>query len=120
MSKIFSIITRTGRAAAFCLGLAAKPASLKAGVQNAVKATTSMVGTLAGPILKLDNNGAGPALGLEVQDSAAPLMVNEGAGTAAGLSADELDGKNAEAFMPAKIYKVDRDVISTATATAGS
>jgi hypothetical protein len=54
---------------------------------------TTLVGTLTDPILKLDNNGTGPALQLDVGSGNAPLVVNTDAGTATGLSADKLDGK---------------------------
>ena len=47
---------------------AAKAGSLKAGASEpAVEATTSAAGTLAGPVLDLDNDGARPALDLQVE-----------------------------------------------------
>lgn len=49
---------------------------LKKGVVNTVKYMTTLVGSLTDPILKLDNNGAGPALQLEAGADNAPLVVN--------------------------------------------
>jgi hypothetical protein len=70
---------------------------------NVTTTLTKLTGTLAGTVLKLDNNGTGPALSLEAGTNRAPLMVNAAAGTATGLSADELDGKNSTDF--ARAYK---------------
>jgi hypothetical protein len=108
---IRSIVSRVmwvGRATIFMVGLAvvlsltlaivaqaadARVPSLKKGVVNTVKSMSTLVGSLTTPILKLDNNGAGTALQLEVQPGNAPLVANADAGTATNLSADKLDGK---------------------------
>ncbi len=71
--------------------------AIKKGVVNTVSSMTTLVGSIANPILKLDNNGTGTALQLEVGARKAPLTVNQDsgapeAGTATGLSADKLDG----------------------------
>jgi hypothetical protein len=67
---------------------------------NPVKALSTLTGTLAGSVLKVDNNGAGPALSLEVSGAKAPpLTVNSTAGTATNLSADKLDGKDSTDFL---------------------
>jgi hypothetical protein len=84
----------------------ARVPALKKGVANTVKSMTTLVGTLTFPILKLDNDGDGTALSLEVGADNPPLVVNTApgapqAGTATGLSADELDGKDASAFADA-------------------
>ena len=104
VKSVCSKVMWVGRAAVFAVGLAvvglalaviagtaeaAKAPSLKLGVQNAVRATTSMVGTLAGPILRLDNTGEGPALELQVEPGNAPMTVNPEAGTATGLRAED-------------------------------
>jgi hypothetical protein len=61
---------------------------------NPGKALTQLVGTLASPLLKIDNNGTGPALQLEARANQPPLVVNADSGTATNLSADKLDGKD--------------------------
>jgi hypothetical protein len=61
---------------------------------NPVSALSTLTGTLTGSVLKVDNNGAGPALSLEVGSGKAPLTVNSSAGKATNLNADKLDGLN--------------------------
>jgi len=61
-------------------------------------ALTKLTGNLTGAVLKLDNNGSGSALSLEAGTNIPPMVVNAAAGTATGLSADELDGKNSSEF----------------------
>lgn len=61
---------------------------------NLGKALTQLVGTLSSPLLKIDNNGTGPALQLEAGVNQLPLVVNGDSETATNLSADKLDGKN--------------------------
>ncbi len=68
------------------------------GHNNPVGRLSALTGTLTGALLKLDNNGTGPALQLEVAQHSAPLKVNDLAGTASGLSADELDGRDSSEF----------------------
>jgi hypothetical protein len=69
------------------------------GVENNVSNVTSIVGTLAdAPILRLDNNGTGPALDLQVESGNAPMTVNPGAGKVTNLDADKLDGKDSTAY----------------------
>ncbi len=106
-----------GRATTFCVGLAvvlavafgvgttalaAVPGDpFKLGRVNAVDRITSLVGANPRAMLKVDNNGGGPALALESEAGKAPLAVNAGAGKAANLDADKLDGLDASAFLPA-------------------
>lgn len=117
MRKTVSKAMRVGRTAVFLVGLAVilaavfgvaseavaakKVPSLKRGVVNAVTSVTTLAGTLADPILRLDNNGEGPALDLQVEPDGAPLTANPEAGTATGLSADELDGEDSTDFVSA-------------------
>jgi len=83
----------------------AAPASsvaLLKNVENTVTNVTSMTGTLANPILRLDNNSAGTgatALDLQVENGKAPMTVNSNAGTATNLSADKVDGKHADQLL---------------------
>jgi hypothetical protein len=86
------------------LAAAAPTASvaLLKGVENTVSNVTSIVGTLADdPILRLDNNGTGPALDLQVASGNAPMTVNADAGKATNLDADKLDGKDSTDFAAA-------------------
>ncbi len=69
------------------------------GHNNPVTAVSTLAGNLAGAVLKVDNNGTGPALSLEVGSGKAPLAVNAAAGTATGLSADELGGRDSVTYQ---------------------
>lgn len=117
MRTIFFGVIWVGRATVFLVGLAvvlsltlalvadaaeARVPSLKKGVVNTVKAVTSMVGSVAGPVLRLDNNStdaSATGLDIQVEPEKAPLTVNDTAGTAKGLSADELDGQDGSSFL---------------------
>lgn len=66
---------------------------------NPVTALSKLTGTLAGAVLKVDNNGAGPALSLEAESGKAPLTVNSTAGKATNLNADKIDGLDSSAFV---------------------
>jgi len=70
--------------------LAAVPGDpFKLGQLNTVNRITQLVGTTTGAMLRVDNNGAGPALNLQVEPGKAPLTVSPGAGTAMGLRAED-------------------------------
>lgn len=88
-------------------------------MENAVEAVTSMAGSLAEPILRLDNNGTGPALDLQVESGKAPLTVSSTAGTATNLSADKLDGKDSSGFWSGKRYFVTNSKQGPAGGTVG-
>ncbi|MBA2714146.1 MAG: hypothetical protein H0U55_11430, partial [Rubrobacteraceae bacterium] len=104
-----------GRAMVFLVGLAVilgiifgvlskatahsgSPGMFRLNHNNPVSALSTLTGTLAGSVLKVDNNGTGPALNLEVGSGQAPLKVNSNAGKATNLDADKLDGKDSTAF----------------------
>lgn len=73
---------------------------------------SKLVGSVAGPSLKVDNNSAeasATALDLQVQPGKAPMKVNSDR-RVANLNADKLDGQDASAFMPAKTYRADRPI----------
>ena len=65
---------------------------------NVATALTKLTGTLTAPVLKVDNNGNGPALSLEVgnqsvpANNVAPMKVNSNK-VVTNLNADKLDGK---------------------------
>jgi hypothetical protein len=70
-------------------------ARLDLGKTNTVNALTTLVGSVAGPSLKIDNNstnGSATALSLRVEAGKAPMKVNSGA-RVANLNADEVDGE---------------------------
>jgi hypothetical protein len=91
------------------LGLAAVGDPLRLGKgNNAGGRVTSVVASLAGPVLKLTNQGSGPALDLRVQGDAPPLMVNSST-KVTSLNADELDGKDAGNFISEGINTYQQD-----------
>ena len=65
-------------------------ASILKGVTNTATTVTTLI-----------NSGTGAALNLVVQSGEPPLTVNPGAGTATGLSADTVDGKDSTDFVSA-------------------
>lgn len=74
------------------VALAAVPGDpFKLGRINAVNAMTQLVGTTDFVMLKVDNNGTGSALGLEVEPGEPPMRVNS-AKKVPNLNADKLDG----------------------------
>ncbi len=86
--------------------LAAVPGNpFKLGKVNAVDAASTLVGSVNGAMLGIQNQSPGsrgasaPALSLKVAPNNPPLTANPEAGTATGLSADELDGKDSAAFL---------------------
>ena len=80
--------------------LAAVPGDpFKLGRTNTVDAASRLVGAVAGPMLKVANDGTGPALALEARTGKAPLTVNAAAGKATNLDADRLDGKDSAEFL---------------------
>ena len=69
------------------------------GVGNGIDQITKLAGTVATAMLRITNNGSGPALELRVQPGSAPLTVNS-ATRVANLNADLVDGLDATAFLP--------------------
>lgn len=85
------------------MALAAVPGDpFKLGQYNRVDGLTVLASTLAGPVLRVDNDGSGPALDLRVGDprtdpfkkTVAPMKVDSPARVDL-LNADRLDGKSA-------------------------
>jgi hypothetical protein len=61
-----------------------------------------------GPVLKVENTGGGFAtrgIDITVPAGQSPINVSEGAGRAANLNADELDGKDFTALFSGKTYQ---------------
>jgi hypothetical protein len=82
-------------------GLAAVPGDpLNLGKGNKINKLTSLAGRATGAMLRIDNNGTGPALDLQVEPGKAPLTVNSET-RVDGLNADKLDGVSSEGFLAA-------------------
>jgi hypothetical protein len=70
---------------------------------NVTSALTKLTGNVDGSAMQVVNNNADAndsALSLSVQSGEAPMRVNAAAGTATGLSADELDGLDSSELEP--------------------
>jgi hypothetical protein len=134
IEAFFRKVMWVGRATTFCVGLAvvlavalgvgttalaAVPGDpFKLGKPNAVDRITTLVGSATGPLLRVDNDGAGAALDLRVGDGGvqpdakmAPPMTVDSQAKVANLNADELDGKGAEAFLPADAKAKDAETL---------
>ena len=78
------------------------------GKVNTVNAISSLVGNVAGPSLKIDNNSTGSgatALRLEVEPGKPPMSVNSTT-EVQGLNVDSLDSRNSSEFLQ---ESTDRD-----------
>jgi hypothetical protein len=96
--------------------LAAVPGDpFRLGRINTVDTASSLVGSVNGAMLTIENNSPGakaapaPALSLDAQSGNPPLIANPEAGTATNLSADELDGLDQGAFLRANGKATDAD-----------
>ncbi len=110
-SALFGLVLLLGVALGLgTAALAAVPGDpLKLGQVNTINALTSLTGRSGTALLKLDNNGAGPALAVQVEPGKPPLTVNAGAAKATNLNADKLDGLDAGGFAPRLWAKVRFD-----------
>lgn len=113
-----------GRATVFCVGLAVVLALVigtasvalaavpgdpfKLGQVNSINRLSTLVGNSAGPILRVQNKGTGPAADLRVQAGKPPMTVNS-TGRVPRLNADMVDGKHASVFLPKNGKAVDSD-----------
>ncbi|HEX5699468.1 MAG TPA: hypothetical protein VFX77_02380, partial [Rubrobacter sp.] len=91
---------------AVMVGLVAGAASLAVAQKSPSGGTTSSpllkgVENVAATTTTLINSGRGAAMSMHVQPGNAPLTVNDDAGTATNLSADQVDGKDSTAFVSA-------------------
>lgn len=86
--------------------LAAVPGDpFKLGRLNGIDAMSTLVGSADGALLRINNNGSGPALDLRVAEGGAPMNVNSTT-RVNGLNADQVDGKDSTAFVPTRTYMV--------------
>ena len=120
-SRVRTGAIKFGRATVFAVGLAvilsvllgfvttalaAVPGDpFRLGKVNSIDRLSTLAGTTANAMLRVDNNGTGPALSLEAGAGRPPVVVNAAAGTATNLDADKLDGQDSSAFLPAEIYE---------------
>jgi hypothetical protein len=94
-------------------------ASLNLGKVNKVNAISTLVGSVAGSSLKIDNNSTGTgatALRLEVEPGKPPMSVNSTT-EVQGLNVDSLDGMNSGAFLQESTDRDDFFSGKTYTAT---
>lgn len=77
----------------------------KLGRLNGIDVISTLVGSADGALLRVNNNGSGPALDLRVEPGEAPMNVNS-ATRVDDLNADRLDGKDSTAFVPTDTYVV--------------
>jgi hypothetical protein len=140
----FSKAMRVGRAGALLVGLVVMlavvlgagttalagtgvGATFNLGKANSVNALSSLVGSTTGSMLKVDNNGSGAALDLQVgpsatppeQKAAAPMKVDSQA-KVANLNADEIDGKDSSEFLAASTYTSESPLTSGVNVGNGS
>jgi hypothetical protein len=81
------------------MALAAAPGDpFKLGKNNTINRLSALVGSTANAMLKIDNNGSGPALDLRVEPGSAPMTVDSET-RVDRLNADELDGLNSTDFQ---------------------
>ncbi len=79
--------------------LAAVPGDpFKLGRTNSIDQISTLVGSASGALLRVNNNGGGPALDLRVEPGEAPMNVNSTT-RVNGLNADQLDGQGANDFV---------------------
>jgi hypothetical protein len=101
------------------------------GKTNTVNAISSLVGSVAGPSLKIDNNSTGSgatALRLEVEPGKPPMSVNSTT-EVQGLNVDSLDGMTSgeflqestdrDDFLPRKTYNTIGSFVSVADNQTG-
>jgi hypothetical protein len=86
------------------------------GVTNSVDAITTLVGDVAGPGLRIDNNStnaAATALDLQVEPGKAPMKVNSGT-KVTNLNADKVDGIDGTTLLPKNQVRADGNQTSAA------
>lgn len=118
---ILSRILWLGRATATVMGLAVMLALIlgigttalaavpgdpfKLGRINRIDGLSTLVGSADGALLRINNEGSGPAVDLRVEEGEVPMNVNSTT-RVNDLNADRVDGKDSSAFMPADTYEV--------------
>jgi hypothetical protein len=81
------------------MALAAVPGDpFKLGRTNTIDNMSTLVGSASGTLLRINNNGSGPALDLRVEEGATPMNVNSTT-RVNDFNADQLDGQSASDFI---------------------
>ncbi len=81
------------------VALAAVPGDpFKLGRTNTIDNMSTLVGSASGTLLRINNNGGGPALDLRVEEGEAPMNVSSDA-LVDDFNADQLDGQSANDFV---------------------
>jgi hypothetical protein len=135
-SRVRSEAIKLGKMTVFAVGLAVILAVLlgvattalaavpgdpfRLGRINSIDRLSTLVGTTANAMLRVDNNGTGPALSLEAGAGNPPVVVNAAAGKATNLDADELDGQDSSEFLPAEIYEKSASQTISPDSSAGT
>ncbi len=100
--------------------LAAVPGDpFKLGRINRIDQLSTLVGSADGALLRINNEGSGPALDLRVQEGEVPINVNS-ATKVNDLNADKVDGKDSTAFVPAQTYEVQRSTLGEGDGNQGN
>ncbi len=134
-NKIAKKVMWIGSAAVFTVGLAVTLALIlgvattalaavpgdpfKLGRINRIDQLSTLVGSADGALLRINNEGSGPALDLRVQEGEVPINVNS-ATKVNDLNADKVDGKDSTAFVPAQTYEVQRSTLGEGDGNQGN
>jgi hypothetical protein len=105
------------------MALAAVPGDpFKLGRTNTINNMTTLIGSASDTLLRINNNGGGPALDLRVEEGEAPMNVNSAA-RVDELNADQLDDKGASDFLQESTDRDDflpnRTYLKTGTSVMG-
>ncbi|MGH8471452.1 MAG: hypothetical protein ACREVJ_03115 [Gammaproteobacteria bacterium] len=111
MAVMLAIVLGVGTTA-----LAAVPGDpFKLGKTNTIDKITKLVGDTSTALLRVENEGTGPALDLQVEPGEPPMTVDS-ATKVEDLNADQVDGKGADNFISEdRIYQVS----NTGSGSAG-
>lgn len=127
MKKVFARIWWLGRGMATAMGvavmlavvlgvattaLAAVPGDpFKLGRTNTIDQLSTVIGSTSGALLRINNNGSGPALDLRVEEGKAPMNVSSDT-RVNGLNADKLDDHGANDFLSEERIYVESNSVA--------
>ncbi len=98
--------------------LAAAPGDpFKLGRTNTIDQISKLIGSSSEAMLRINNNGSGPALDLRVEEGEAPMNVNSTT-QVNDLNVDQLDGQSANDFISEdKVYTISEAEVGTGEGT---
>jgi hypothetical protein len=100
--------------------LAAVPGDpFKLGRINRIDGLSTLVGSADGALLRINNEGSGPAIDLRVEEGEVPMNVNSTT-RVNDLNADRVDGKDSTAFVPAETYEVQKSTLGEGEGQQGN